>query len=119
MSSITPLSVLVGRPPALKLTGHARARMVERGIRLPEVLRAIHTSSRIDRHTDGYTIFGDNGVTVVLDVTMTVVVTVLPRATSPTRWRGPNEGVSGYRRDRSSARNRSARRSSAVLMVIR
>ena len=96
----------------LKLTKHARVRMVERHIDGAEVVATV-TETDNTRVTDAksITVFGTNGVAVVLDLAMTTILTVLPRGVTPARWRGRNEGLRGYRRDPSKRRDRSPRRS--------
>jgi hypothetical protein len=98
----------------LKLTKHACTRMVERNIDGAELVAAV-TEDGSTRVTDaeGITVFGSNGVALVLNRAMTKIVTVLPRGATPARWRGRDEGLGGYRRDPSSRRNRSQRRSSS------
>ncbi|TCC58305.1 DUF4258 domain-containing protein [Kribbella pittospori] len=96
----------------MKLTRHARARMAERKIAGAELLATL-TEAGTTRVVDGrgITVFGANGVAVVLNRAMTKILTVLPRGASPARWRGRNEGLRGYRRDPSNRRDRSVRRS--------
>ena len=94
----------------LQLTNHARAQMQARRVRLPEVYEAVVDPSVTVTDAAGVTCYGSNGITVVLDLTMTRVITVLPRGITVARWRGPNEGVQGYRRDPAARRNRTGRR---------
>lgn len=96
----------------MRLTRHARARMAERKIadlELVATLTEVDTTRVVDAR--GVTVFGANGVAVVLNRAMTKILTVLPRGTTPARWRGRNEGLRGYRRDPSNRRDRSPRRS--------
>jgi len=100
-----------GDPADLELTHHAADRMVERGIRFAELDAAMLSRLSTVRDARGYTVFGRNGVALVLDLTGRVVITVLPRGMAPDRWRGRDEGLRGYRRDTSISRNRTPRRS--------
>ncbi|MFC6161194.1 DUF4258 domain-containing protein [Kribbella jiaozuonensis] len=108
-SSLDHPTLAVG---GLRLTAHARVRMIERqidGAELVATLTEVDTTRVVSSR--GITVFGHNGVAVVLNLAMTKVLTVLPRGAMPTRWRGTNEGLRGYRRDPASRRNRSSRRS--------
>jgi len=95
---------------ALALTAHARGRMLERGVGAAEVAAALQDVAHLLRGAAGIAVTGTNGVTIVCDQAATVVITVLPRSTTPARWRGPHEGVGGYRRDITARRNRSRNR---------
>ncbi|MEV6266597.1 DUF4258 domain-containing protein [Kribbella sp. NPDC051936] len=102
-------SAMVG---GLKLTKHARVRMTERQIDDAEVVATLtETANAQIVDARSITIFGTNGVAVVLNRTMTTILTVLPRGVTPQRWRGRDEGLRGYRRDPCKRRDRSPRRS--------
>ena len=111
MASSSPLNGPAARTVALELTNHARARMIEYGVRVPDLVVALTSSARRVRDATGVMVYGTNGVAVRVNLAMTVVVTVLPRGTTPARWRGRDEGVGGYRRDSARRRNRSPKRS--------
>jgi hypothetical protein len=112
MDTSSSLSLPASLAAGLTFTKHACVRMAERQIDDAEVVAAV-TEAENTRVVDarGITVFGSNGVAVVLNRAMTLVITVLPRGVTPPRWRGRNEGLRGYRRDPSQARHRSARRS--------
>jgi hypothetical protein len=99
-SSLSRPAFTVG---GLKLTKHARVRMIERQIDDAELVATL-TEADTTRviSSRGITVFGHNGVAVVLNRAMTKVLTVLPRGAAPARWRGNNEGLRGYRRDPSN-----------------
>jgi hypothetical protein len=92
--------------------------MTTRGINAEEVAAAVADPTQTDQQSNGVRYWGRNGVTVVLDATLTTVITVYERDSRPKRWRGRNEGVAGWRRDPVARRNRSPRRRSVLELTL-
>ena len=94
----------------LIFTAHAVKRLTEHGITTDEVYDALLDGVVTTQAGGRREIRGPNGITVITDPDMQVVITVLPRGARPATPVRPGCGVSQHRPNRQGPKNRDDRR---------